>query len=311
MEKLALLLTKTTGALTQGPKIFFKSLKLDKLVKASLITSGLLVLAILLGFFISLLSSSLEFVKSAGFKTIFSTNWDPGWGSYGAVVFVVSTLICSFLALLISIPFSLSASITLAEKTGENPIKKIINSALDLLAAVPSVIYGFWGLFVLAPIVRFLQLKLGYPPIGVGLFTAVIVLTIMIIPLSVSISREVLKLVPSELEEAAYAMGATKTEVLFHVSLPLARSGIIAGFVLSLGRALGETMAVTMVIGNLNRMPKNLFSPANTIASLIANQFNEAFGSHQSALIFLGLVLFIITLLVNIAGTLILKGGSR
>ncbi|MEO0258994.1 MAG: phosphate ABC transporter permease subunit PstC [candidate division WOR-3 bacterium] len=311
MEKLTLLLVRTTGALIQGPKIFVKSLKLDKLVKASLISSGLIVLAILLGFFVSLFLSSLEFVKSAEFRTILSSNWDPIWGNYGAGVFIASTLICSFLALLISIPFSLSASIILSERTSDSAVKKIINNALDLLSAVPSVIYGFWGLFVLAPIIRYLQIKLGYPPIGVGLFTAIIVLTIMIIPLSVSISREVLKLVPPELEEAAFAMGATKAEVLYHISLPLARSGIIAGFVLSLGRALGETMAVTMVIGNFNRMPRNLFSPANTIASLIANQFNEASGAHQSALIFLGLVLFIITLLVNIAGTLILKGGNR
>jgi phosphate transport system permease protein len=179
---------------------------------------------------------------------------------------------------------------------------------IELLAGVPSVIYGFCGLFLLAPLIRNLEIKLGVPPYGVGILTASLVLSIMIIPYSASIGREVIGLVPSDLKEAALSLGATRFEVIRKVILPYAGSGIVAGILLSLGRALGETMAVTMVIGNSNFIPKSIFSPANTLASVIANEFTEATGSlYLASLIKLGLVLFIVTTIINLIGKLIIR----
>jgi len=179
---------------------------------------------------------------------------------------------------------------------------------IELLAGVPSVIYGFCGLFLLAPLVRILEMKLGVTPYGVGIFTASVVLSIMIIPYSALIGREVISLVPTDLKEAALSLGATRFEIIRKVVLPYAGSGIVAGILLSLGRALGETMAVTMVIGNSNFIPKSIFSPANTLASVIANEFTEATGSlYLASLIELGLVLFIVTTIINLIGKLVIR----
>jgi phosphate transport system permease protein len=179
---------------------------------------------------------------------------------------------------------------------------------IELLAGVPSVIYGFCGLFLLAPFIRALEMTLGAAPYGVGIFTASLVLSIMIIPYSASIGREVISLVPSDLKEAALSLGGTRFEVIRKVILPYAAPGIVAGILLSLGRALGETMAVTMVIGNSNFIPKSIFSPANTLASVIANEFTEATGNlYLSSLIELGLVLFIVTTIINFIGKLIIR----
>jgi phosphate transport system permease protein len=179
---------------------------------------------------------------------------------------------------------------------------------IELLAGVPSVIYGFCGLFLLAPLVRALEIELGVAPYGVGIFTASLVLSIMIIPYTASIGREVISLVPSNLKEAALSLGATRFEVIRKVVLPYAGSGIFAGILLSLGRALGETMAVTMVIGNSNFIPKSIFSPANTLASVIANEFTEATGSlYLASLVELGLVLFVVTTVINIVGKWIIR----
>jgi phosphate transport system permease protein len=179
---------------------------------------------------------------------------------------------------------------------------------IELLAGVPSVIYGFCGLFLLAPVVRSLEVTLGATPYGVGIFTASLVLSIMVIPYSASIGREVINLVPSDLKEAALSLGATRFEVVRKVVLPYASSGIFAGILLSLGRALGETMAVTMVIGNSNFIPKSIFSPGNTLASVIANEFTEATGSlYLASLIELGLVLFVVTAVINILGKLTIR----
>ncbi len=284
-----------------------KNIRLTKILPSLASLSGFTVLIIILGFLITLSIKSTEFVKSQGLSIIFKSTWDPLKEKYGGLPFIGTTILVSSLAIIISFPFSLSASIFLAEWKERNIINDLFNTATDLLSAVPSVIYGFWALFVLSPLMRYVQIKLGYPPYGVGVFTAAIVLSIMIIPFWVSISREVIKLVSLELKEAGYSLGATEFEVARHITFPLAKSGILAGLILALGRALGETMAVTMVIGNFNAFPKNIFSPSNTIASLIANQFNEAWGGHQSALIFLGLILFIITLFVNLAGSIILR----
>jgi phosphate transport system permease protein len=182
---------------------------------------------------------------------------------------------------------------------------------VELIAAVPSVIYGFWGFFVLVPIIRVLESKIGAPTYGSGYFAASVVLAIMIIPYAASLSREIIRMVPSHLKEGAYALGATRYEVIKNVILPYTKSGLLAGILLSLGRALGETMAVTMVIGNSPALPHGLyglFQPGNTMASVIANEFTEAASSvYLSALIELGLVLFLVTVVINVLGKRIIS----
>ncbi len=259
---------------------------------------------VLLGaIFFSLLVASLPGIRSFGIDFLFSVTWDPVRNEFGAFPFLLGTLASSFLALVISVVFSLPISIFWGEYSSQGASPTFIKSMIELLAGVPSVIYGFCGLFLLAPLVRALELNLGVTPYGVGIFTASLVLSIMIIPYSSSIGREVISLVPSDLKEAALSLGATRFEVIRKVILPYARSGIVAGILLSLGRALGETMAVTMVIGNSNFIPKGIFSPANTLASVIANEFTEATGSlYLASLIELGLVLFIVTTVINVIG---------
>ena len=182
---------------------------------------------------------------------------------------------------------------------------------VELIAGIPSVIFGFFGIFVLVPVVRTLEIKLGVEPYGVGIFTSSLILSFMIIPFSASIGREVISMVPSDIKEAAYSLGATKYEVIKNVIIPYAKSGIFAGILLALGRALGETMAVTMVIGNSNFLPKNIFAPSNTMASVIANEFTEATGNlYLSSLIEIGVLLFIVTTIINIVGKIIIRKMS-
>ena len=270
--------------------------------------AGGFVLLLLLAIFFSLFIASFPAIRNFGIRFLFSSTWDPVRSEFGAFPFVVGTLATSFLALVISILFSLPISIFLGEYSALGSMATFIKSMIELLAGVPSVIYGFCGLFLLAPLVRILEVRLGVVPYGVGIFTASLVLSIMIIPYSASIGREVISLVPSDLKEAALSLGATRFEVIRRVILPYAGSGIVAGILLSLGRALGETMAVTMVIGNSNFIPKSIFSPANTLASVIANEFTEATGSlYLASLIELGLVLFIVTTIINLIGKLIIR----
>jgi phosphate transport system permease protein len=215
------------------------------------------------------------------------------------------------MALLISLPFSLSLSIYLGEYAAEDFLSSMLRSAVELLAGIPSVIYGFWGLFIMVPIVRYIEIKLGVTPYGVGMLTSSLILAIMIIPYSASLGREVIRLVPTELKEAAYSLGATRFEVIRRVILPYVVSGITAGNILALGRAIGETMAVTMVIGNSNFIPRSIFAPANTMASVIANEFTEATSTlYLSSLVEIGLLLFMVTLVINIIGKQIIKKMS-
>jgi phosphate transport system permease protein len=202
-------------------------------------------------------------------------------------------------------------SIFLGEYSTKGTVASLLQSAIELLAGIPSVIYGFWGLFILVPIVRSIEIKLGVTPIGVGIFTSALVLSIMIIPYAASLGREVIRLVPDELKEAAYSLGATRFEVIKKVILPYVISGITAGNLLALGRAIGETMAVTMVIGNSNVIPKSIFAPANTMASVIANEFTEATDDiYLSSLVEIGLLLFMVTMVINIVGKQIIKKMS-
>jgi phosphate transport system permease protein len=297
-----------TAALDKGANGTARS---EATFRRVLLFSAIAILALLLAIFVTLLSGSLPSLAKTGLGFLYGQTWDPVTDTFGALPFLVGTLLTSFLALGISIPFSLAISIFLGEYFREGAISSFLKSAIDLLAGIPSVIYGFWGLFMLVPAVRALQIKLGVAPYGVGIFTSSVILAIMIIPYSAALGREVIQLVPSDLKEAALSMGATRFEVIRSVVLPYARSGILAGILLALGRALGETMAVTMVIGNSNFLPKGIFSPSNTMASVIANEFAEATGGlYVSSLVEIGILLFVVTTIVNIVGRHIIKKTS-
>lgn len=287
---------------------FSKPIISETFFRQILSLAGILMVIILLAILFSLSIASFPAIRNFGLHFLGGSTWDPVKNEFGALPFLIGTLATSFLALAISAFFSLPISIFLGEYFTQGTKATFIKSMIELLAGVPSIIYGFWGLFVLAPLVRRLELSLGVIPHGVGIFTAALVLAIMIIPFSASLGREVISLVPAELKEAALSLGATRFEVIQKIILPYAKSGIIGGLLLSFGRALGETMAVTMVIGNRNSIPTNIFSPANTLASVIANEFAEATEIlYMASLTELALVLFLVTALLNILGKFIIR----
>lgn len=250
-------------------------------------------------------------IQKFGWHFLFNSTWDPVKEVFGALPFIYGTIVSSALALLIAVPVSLGIAVYLAELAPQF-IRQPLSFLIELLAAIPSVIYGLWGIFVLAPFLRwavqpFLSKYLGFLPIfqgefyGVGMFTAGIILSIMIIPTISSVLREVFSAVPFTQREAALALGATPWETIRLAVLKYSRSGVLGAVILGLGRALGETMAVTMVIGNRPEICASLFAPAYTMASVIANEFTEATSNlYLSALIEIGLVLFFVTLILNI-----------
>jgi len=277
----------------------------DRVTKALLFLSSLIILLLSAGIVLSLAGGAIPVFKEYGLGFITSTVWNPTSGSeeYGAMPFIAGTIITSILALIICIPMAFSTSLFISEYYSGTRTAGILRSLVDLLAGIPSIVYGFWGFYALRP----LLISTGLTDQGFGVFTASLVLAIMIVPYATSLSIEIISMVPAELKEAAYSLGATRREVIFSVVIPAARSGIVASFILALGRALGETMAVTMLIGNANMIPKGLFAPGNTMASVIANQFGEADGLKMSALIAIGLLLFVITAVVNAAGKFIIR----
>jgi phosphate transport system permease protein len=277
----------------------------DRVIKALLFISSLIILLLSAGIVLSLTGGAIPAFREYGPGFITSTVWNPTSGSeeYGAMPFIAGTVITSILALIICIPMAFSTSLFIAEYYRGTRTANILRSLIDLLAGIPSIVYGFWGFYALRP----LLISTGLTDQGFGVFTASLVLAIMIVPYATSLSAEIISMVPAELKEAAFSLGATRREVIFNVVIPSARSGIVASFILALGRALGETMAVTMLIGNANLIPKGLFAPGNTMASVIANQFGEADGLKMSALIAIGLLLFVITAIVNAAGKMIIK----
>jgi len=289
----------------------------DKVFKIVLLVFGFLILFFSIGIFIQLSSSAWLSIKQNGVSFLFKSVWDPNKDVYGALPFLIGTFITALLSVFLSLPLSIGTSLFLSDYVKGN-FSNIISSLIDLLASIPSVVYGLWGLFMLVPYIRILENWLfkyaGFIPLfnskpyGVGILSATVVLLIMILPYSISVIKEVLKMVPDDLKEAGYALGANKWEVMQKIVLPYIKSGIFAGTGLSLGRALGETMAVTMVIGNRNAVPTSLFDPANTLASVIANEFYEASSaSHVSSLIYLALILFVFSFLVNFTMQLILR----
>lgn len=279
------------------------------------------VFALLAGIVASLLVGSLPAIKTFGFGFLFSSDWNPVTERFGALVPIFGTLATSFIALLIGIPVSFGIALFLTELS-PRWLKRPLGIAVELLAGIPSIIYGMWGLFVLAPAfadhlepwiidhigsMALIGPLFQGPPMGIGMLTAGLILAIMVIPFVASVMRDVFEVVPSMLKESAYGLGATTWEVVWHIVLPYTRTGVVGGIMLGLGRALGETMAVTFVIGNAHELNFSLLMPGNSIASALANEFTEAIGKlYTSALIELGLILFFITFVVLALAKLLL-----
>jgi phosphate transport system permease protein len=295
--------TKALGRLRLGDTVF------RHLTRGS----AIFVLLLLSGVIISLIQGSIPALRTFGFGFLFSERWNPVTENFGALPAIYGTILTSFIAMLIAVPVGLMIAFFLTELC---PLwlRRPIGIAIELLAGIPSIIYGIWGLFVFAPFLQatlqpFLINTLGNlpgigslfagPPYGIGMLTSGLILAIMVLPFITSITRDVFEAVPPVLKEAAYGLGSTKWEVVRNVVLPYARVGVIGGVMLALGRALGETMAVTFVIGNAHRISASVLAPGTTISATIANEFTEAVGDlYTSALIALGLILFVITFIV-------------
>jgi phosphate transport system permease protein len=270
-------------------------LKWETIFKRLMIAMSILLVLIILGVLTTLILESLTSIKLLGIGFLWGKVWDPVQNIYGAFPFLVGTLLTSFIALFISIPFSFAIAIYLGEYNPKGWLSNLLKNSIELIAAVPSIIYGFWGLFVLVPLVREFETKIHVAPNGIGILSASLILAIMIIPYGASLGITLIRMVPSPLKEGAYALGATRYEVIRSVIIPYTRSGLFAGVLLSLGRALGETMAVTMLIGNTSAMPTSIFAPGNTMASLIE----------------LGLVLFFVTVIINLIGKRIISRSTN
>ncbi len=275
-----------------------------------------LVLLVVLGIGFELTRQSLLSIAKFGFGFWKGTTWDPVSGEFGALPFIWGTLYSALLALLLSTPIAIGIAVFISELS-PRALRQPLTYLTELLAAIPSIVYGLWGVFVLVPAVRKLELMTPEswkkiplfkgPPLGVGMLAAALILAVMVIPLTSSVAREVLKNVPSTQREAAYALGATRWEAI-RIALGFGRTGIIGAIMLGFGRALGETMAVTMVIGNNPQLSASLFAPQYTMAAVIANEFSEAADElYLHALIEIGLLLFIITIIVNLISRVMVR----
>jgi phosphate transport system permease protein len=282
-----------------------------------------LTLALLAGILVSLFISASPAIREYGLSFLWTSEWDPVQDKYGGLVMIYGTLMTSFIALLIGVPVSFGIALFLTELSPQW-LRRPLGTAVELLAAVPSIVYGMWGLLVFSPLLAELvqqpmQAAFGKvpvignlfsgPPVGIGILSAGIILAIMVIPYIASVMRDVFEVTPPMLKESAYALGSTTWEVMWKVVLPYTKTGVIGGIMLGLGRAIGETMAVTFVIGNFNQLNSlSLFQAANSITSALANEFAEAgAGLHQASLFYLGLVLFFITLVVLSCSKLLLS----
>jgi phosphate transport system permease protein len=285
--------------------------------------AAVLTLALLAGIIVSLVIGAAPAIREYGLSFLWRSDWDPVKESYGGLVMIYGTLMTSFIALLIAVPVSFGIALFLTELS-PGWLKRPLGIAVELLAAVPSIVYGMWGLLVFGPILAtYVQTPLQSllagvpllgslvtgPPVGIGILSAGIILAIMVIPFIASVMRDVFEFTPPMLKESAYGLGSTTWEVVYKVVLPYTKTGVIGGIMLGLGRALGETMAVTFVIGNTNQLNSlSVFEAANSISSALANEFAEAGqGLHQASLIYLGLVLFFITFVVLSLSKLLLS----
>src|SRR5712672_1739762 len=288
--------------------------------------AAILVLIILSGVIIALFSGALPALHAFGFNFLIEERWNPVTEKFGALAPIYGTLVTSFIAMAIAVPIGLLIAVFLTELC-PMWLRRPIGIAIELLAGIPSIIYGIWGLFIFAPFLQetlqpFLIMVFGEipvlsslfagPPYGIGTLTAGLILAIMVLPFITSISRDVFDAVPPVLKEAAYGLGCTTWEVVRNVVLPYTRVGVIGGVMLGLGRALGETMAVTFVIGNAHRISSSVLAPGTTISATIANEFTEAIGDlYTSSLIALGLILFVITFIVLAAARYLLMRIER
>jgi len=281
---------------------------------------ALLVVLLVAAIFFELYRTSSLSLSKFGWRFWTGKTWDPVSGEFGALPFIWGTLYSSILAMLISTPIALGIAIFLSELS-PRPLRTPLAFLTELLAAIPSIVYGLWGIFVLVPIVRKLELitpawlkkfpLFSGPPLGVGMLSAALILAVMVIPFTSSVAREVLKAVPPSQREAAYALGATRWEAI-QAALRYGRTGVAGAIMLGFGRAIGETMAVTMVIGNNPQVSTSLFAPQYTMAAVIANEFTEAADDlYLSALIEIGLVLFVITVVINALSRLLIWSVSR
>jgi phosphate transport system permease protein len=272
---------------------------------------------VLVGILITVLGGSREAMGQFGLGFLTTSDWDPVGGHYGAFTAIYGTLITSLLALLIAVPLGVGTAVFITENIIPLQIRQVLGVMVELLAAIPSVVLGLWAIFVMEPFLRpgltGLHSLLGWLPFfstepqGPGMAPAVLILVVMILPIITAISRDSLNQVPPSLRQAAYGIGATRWGAILNVILPAAISGITGGVMLALGRAMGETMAVTMIIGNSNNFSLSLLAPGNTISSMLANQFGEADGVQVSALMYAALVLMLLTLVVNVLAQQIVR----
>jgi phosphate transport system permease protein len=319
----------TPDSLIEEPEVADESVSLagsrrgDRIFQWVLLAAASTIPLLLLALLVELGRGSLPAISRFGAGFISGTTWDPVAGAFGAWPAIFGTLLTSFLALALAVPLSLGVAIYLTE-FAPGRIRQPIATVIELLAAIPSVVYGLWGIFVLIPFLQkwifpFLEAHLGFLPFfqgpiyGPSVLAASLILTIMIVPFIMSVSREVLLAVPAGQREAALALGATRWEAVATAIVPYAKSGIIGAIILGLGRALGETMAVTMLIGNRHEVAASLFAPGYSLAAVIANEFADAAGGpiHESALIYMALLLFGVTVLVNAIARLLIWRVSR
>lgn len=314
------------ASVDQIPKVQLRtsrfSRSFDVLFRHGVLLCSLSVLAIVVLFFYELYTHSRLSIARFGFSFFTGRTWDPVSGDFGALPFVYGTLVSSLVALVLAVPLAVGVAIFITELCPRS-LRGMVSFTVELLAAVPSVIYGLWGIFVLAPVLRdYVQPPLARlfgwtglfsgPAYGVGMLAASVILAIMIIPIIASLTREVIMAVPQAQREAVLALGATRWEVVRMAVLRNARVGIMGAIILGLGRAIGETMAVTMLIGNRPEIAKSLFAPGYTMASVIANEFSEAADDlYLSALVEIGLVLLIVTVVVNICARLLVWSITR
>lgn len=314
------------ASLSPRPLVLRNNALVDALFRNLTRLFAFAVLALLGAILFSLFTGSLPAIHRFGIPFLANATWDPVKEEFGARVPIYGTLVTSAIALAIAIPASFGISVFLTELS---PVwlRRPLGTAIELLAAIPSIIYGMWGLFIFAPLfqehaqpllaqtlgnVPWLGVLFSGPPMGIGMLTAGIILAIMVIPFITAVMRDVFEVVPPMLKESAYGLGSTTWEVVWRVVLPYTKVGVIGGVMLGLGRALGETMAVTFVIGNAHDFSASLFMPGNSIASALANEFNEAVGDlYTSALIELGLILFLITTIVLACSKLLLLRLAR
>jgi phosphate transport system permease protein len=305
--------------------------KADRLFHLTTRACAAFLLIVFAGIFVMLVQGAMPSIREFGLPFLWTETWNPVGEVFGAAAPIYGTIVTSIIAMLIAIPLGIGIAIFLTELCPRR-LRRSVGIAIELLAGIPSIIYGIWGFFVLVPILQqyvqpsaialfdgtpVLETLFAGPPYGIAVSTAGLILAIMVLPFITAITRDVFETVPNVLKEAAYGMGATTWEVVWNIVLPYARSGVLGGVMLALGRALGETMAVTFVIGNAHRIASSVFAPGTTISASIANEFTEAIGElYVSSLVELGLILFLVTFLVLAAAQYMLyrlevRAGGR